>query len=97
MKKMQIIEKHARSIHHVVEAYALASNIEEQIGACIERCIELEKFMDKDDFQTLVSHCIDLKSTAIDARSATHDALDVAKEWALRNMNEEFKQLEDED
>lgn len=97
MKNLKIIEKHARSIHHVVEAYALASNIEEQIDACIERCVELEKFMDKDDFQTLVSHCVDLKSSAIDARSATQEALEIAKEWALRNMNEEFKQLEDED
>lgn len=97
MKKMEIIEKHARSIHHVVEAYTLASHIEEQIGACIERCLELEKFMDKDDFQTLVSHCIDLKSTAIDARSATHDALDVAKDWALENMHREFEELDNED
>jgi hypothetical protein len=96
MKRDDIIEKHAKSIHHVVEACAYAQNIEQHIDACIDRCVEMEGFMDKDEFYTLINQCISLKSGIMDLNSATSEVLDVAKKWALANMHREFKELDDE-
>lgn len=97
MKRMDIIEKHAKSIHFVVEACAYAANIEEHIDAAIERCTEMEQFMEKDEFNEMLNHCIALKSGIVDLKAATSEVLDVAKIWALENMHREFNELDNED
>ena len=97
MKKDDIIEKHAKSIHFVVEACAYAANIDEHIDACITRCMQMEQFMDKDDFNEMLNHCISLKSGIVDLNAATSEVLDVAMNWAIENMHREFNNLDDED
>ena len=97
MKTNDIIEKHAKSIHFVVEACAYAVQIEEHIDACIERCTELENFMDKEDFNALLNECIGIKSSVIDLKAYTGEALDVAKIWALENMQRELNKSDNED
>ncbi len=97
MRSDDIIEKHAKSIHFVVEASAYAKNIAEHIDACIERCVEMQRFMDKEEFDKLLNNCIELKSGVIDLTSATSEVLDVAKIWALENMQRELNKSDNED
>lgn len=96
-RRDDIVERHAKSIHFVVEADAYARNIEEHIDACIERCTQMEQFMSKEEFNEMLNSCIALKSGVVDLTSATSEVLDIAKIWALENMHREFKELDDED
>lgn len=96
MKHIDIIAKHAESIHHVVEAASMANHIEDAMVDLIDKCMQLEDYMDKDEFQQLTNHCIELRSTAIDVRTLTMEALDAAKIWAVENMRKEIKELDDE-
>lgn len=97
MKNIEIIAKHAESIHHVLEAVAMAHHIEENMVSLIDKCMQLEPFMEKDEFQQLTDNCIQLRSTTIDIRIMTEEALEFAKAWALENMHREFNQKKDED
>lgn len=96
MKHIDIIAKHAESIHHVVEAASMANHIEDTMVDLIDKCMQLEEYMDKDEFQELTNHCIKLRSTAIDVRVLAMEALDAAKNWAVENMRKEMNGLDDE-
>lgn len=96
MKHIDIIAKHAESIHHVVEAASMANHIEDTMVDLIDKCMQLEEYMDKEEFQELTNHCIQLRSTAIDVRVLAFEALDAAKAWAVENMHKEMKGLDDE-
>lgn len=96
MKNIEIIAKHAESIHHVLEAVSMAHHIEDTMVSLIDKCMQLEAFMEKDEFQQLTDNCIQLRSTAIDVRIMTEEALEFAKAWALENMHREFNQKQDE-
>jgi len=98
MKSHEIIAKHAESIHHVLEAVSMAHHIEDTMVSLIDKCMQLEPFMEKDEFQQLTDNCIKLRSTTIDVRIMTEEALEFAKAWALDNMHREFQESKhDED